>query len=249
MQRIFYFIFFQVIVLNVFASPYELWEEAVFYYKKGEESTVYQVQLESFNRSLFLFNQLQILKFPKGPLFQAIANTYFQLGQYSFALLYYEKALKQGMASSAIENDVRLAQEKLGLPLNDLGKNQSFFSFLNAHDFSFFLYFMSFLLFSLAIWVKTKALKQTAMLSGFLLLILLAIPLLNYYHEPLEGIIIKNTSLSLSPGQNTPQLTLQPIKEGSKVRILSIDSKGDWVKILHSENLIGYILTKNLRPI
>src|SRR4051812_44901770 len=95
--------------------PEEILQEAQRSYQQGEKALTYEERKLAFNRALFLYSSLeQEIQSPPASLNQALADTYFQLGEYAWAILYYQRALKQHSPNSFLLSHLEKAQQKLG---------------------------------------------------------------------------------------------------------------------------------------
>ncbi len=223
-------------------------------YQQGEKATNYEERKLAFNRALFLYSSLeQDRKLHSASLNQALADTYFQLAEYAWAILYYQRALKQDSSNHFLLSHLEKAQQKLGL-IQTSYKNFSpiaalFFALAHQFQLIFWVILVTFLAFSIAIWLPYLWIRQLAISGAILMCFLLTNALFFYYFTPLEGILIKPTGFYRSPDWNQPQLTNQPLLAGSKVKILQITLNENWLKIENSTGTIGYVPIASLRPI
>ena len=226
-------------------------------YQKGVQSTSYQERSDAFNQALFLYQSIdQAQENYSFGMDLALGDTYFQLGDYAWAILYYQRALYKNQHDVNVISHLALAQHKIGLPENiseeTQRKNHSI-SFLRelSDNSSILLWaiFVVFLINSSAIWVSLQWVRMCAAFSLFILLLLIGNYLFFYYTTPLEGVLVKTTGLYRSPDWSQPQITEQPLLAGSKVRILQMVSDKRWVKLKDSEGMIGYVPTENVRSI
>lgn len=225
-------------------------EEAQASYQLGEKATDYQERKLAFNKALLLYHNLEQENPQSADLDQALADTYFQLNEYAWAMLYYERALKNDSHHPLLMPHLTQTQEKLDLPksINQTQKNRFFFSLSQQTNVLFGTIFITFLMLSFSIWFSSYWLRKIAILCTLSLIFLTSNALFFYYSTPLEGILIKSTGFYRAPDWNQPQLKSQPLLAGSKVQILQMTANGNWLKI-EDAGLVGYIPTDHLRPI
>lgn len=225
-------------------------QEAQVSYQLGVKATHYQERKLDFNKALFLYHALEKENPYSADLDQALADTYFQLGEYAWAILYYERALKQGSQNVLLLPHLIQTQEKLGLPPSANQINRSGFFFFLSQQVNLLLgaTFITFLAFSCLIWFPCSWLRKFSIFCSALLIFLLGNTLFFYYSTPLEGVIIKSSGFYRAPDWNQAQLKNQPLLAGSKVQILQMTEDRNWLKI-EDAGVVGYISTNHLRPI
>lgn len=239
------------------ASLSELVNEANLSYRKGEQAVLFEEQEQAFNQALKLYFELvEQIDYPSGSLYQALAATYFQLGAPAWSILYNEKALKLDPRNSTILDHIQMAREQLGL--ESIQKNfnwrhllllDSLFSEGEKKVFFLVVWFLTIFMTYLAIWHSKKLFNNLSIVLNLFSLLLLFNIMLNYYFSPLEAILIESTGYYREPDKQQPQLTLLPKKAGTKVRVLTTNFQGNWLKVVDSEGLIGYIPARVIRII
>lgn len=229
----------------------ETLEKANAYYQKGKQATSFEEQQRAFNQSLFLFNQLE--RETKGSIPNIhfmLADNYIQLREYPWAILYYQRALKQDPDNPLINSHLENIQKRLGLPTHPPSSfKQGLFSLLYKSNLLFWAILITFFTCSAAIWFSYPWIRKMAIISLMLLALLLCQFGFFYYSTPLEGILIHPSGFYRIPDENQSQLTDRPLLAGSKVKILQISENGDWLKIENANDVIGYLPTANLRLI
>jgi tetratricopeptide (TPR) repeat protein len=227
-------------------------QEAQTNYQQGEKATTYEERKIAFNHALSLYHTLE-QGYPSPDIDQALADTYFQLGEYAWAILYYQRALKYNTHNALLISHLEQAQKKLGLskdrsPYQDKW-TEPFYILSQQTQLLFWVIFLTFVTLSCLIWLSFPWIRKLAIGSATLLGLLLANFLFFYYFTPLEGILVKTTGLYRAPDRNQPQLTNEPLLAGSKVQVLQITPDGNWLKIENAQGIIGYLPTLNLRLI
>lgn len=92
-----------------------------------EDKALESYEKGDFNQALTLYKKED----KSGELYYNLGNTYYQLGQYPWAIFYYYRALSLRPGDIRIENNLKVTQEKLEIPLDI---PSSFFGF--NHFFS-----------------------------------------------------------------------------------------------------------------
>ncbi len=247
-----YFYIYQFLALTFFPL---IWgnrettlQEAYNNYQKGEHAQTYKERQLFFNHALFLFNSVENSEANNPALNQALGNTYFQLGQYAWAILHYQRALKNGSTNPNLLPHLKRAQERLGLPVSETktGKSNFLITSIQQNQLLFWLIFITFLAGSCTIWLAPSWICKMVLIGIFTLSFILESTLFFYYSAPLEGVLVQSTSLYLAPNKEQPQMIHTLLYAGSIVQILSITDDGKWLKIQHSKEKEGYILTQAL---
>jgi tetratricopeptide (TPR) repeat protein len=243
------FIFF---ILPLWGTPEQMIQKANASYQAGEKAATYHERKLAFNHALYLYHQAE-QESPIASLKRAIGDTYFQLGEYAWAILYYQRALNTDPRDALATSHLEKAQQQLGLSDSSSSHQNAALAPLHtlSRNFRLLLWVicLTFLLWTLAIWFPTRRIRQFATLSSLLLLLLLSNLVFFYFFAPIEGILVVSTGFYRAPDQNQPQLTTLPLLAGSKVTILQMTSNGEWTKISNAKGLIGYIPTSTVRAI
>ena len=239
------------LILQASSPMEELLEKANINYQEGELATTFEDRRQAFNRALTLYSLVdQQLSTHTPDLDRAIADSYFQLGEYPWAILYDERALRKNPGDQQLMSRLEKAQEKQGLLFSppQTFRNQliSFLLLPQQFELFFWMALLTFSVCSAAIWFPHSAIRKMAAGSTILLLVFFAALLFSYYFIPLEGIIVKSTGFYLNPNLQAGQLTKEPLWAGSKVRILQT-ANGDWLKIADQKEVIGYVPAANIR--
>lgn len=242
-------------IFPLWGTSEDILQEAQKSYQQGEQAVTYEERKLAFNRALFLYSALEKqITHSSASLDQALADTYFQLEEYPWAIVYYQRALKQQSTNSLLLSHLEKAQQRLGLPTSSYKSPPNplvdpFFALARQSQLLFWVILITFLVFSTAIWFPYSWIRNLAISCAILLSFLLGNLLFFYYFTPLEGILIKTTGFYRAPDWNEPQLTSQPLLAGSKIQILQMTANKDWLKIATSTGIVGYIPATSLRPI
>lgn len=231
-------------------------EAAYTSYRQGEEAKTLVERQKAFNQALLLYLKAS-QQGSSAMLNYNIGNSFYQLEEYPWAILYYNRALMQKPNDAIVKHNLTLAEKQLGLPstLTDsyfksiiVYFNQ--FIILPDQLFLFFLLGMlSLLIASCFLWFQYKWLKDLAFSSIGLSAIVLTISLISQYGIPVEGIVISTTHMYRNAGREYPLVFDAPIWAGTKVRILNVVDHGQWLKIVIADGNWGYIPYESIRLI
>jgi len=255
--------FFFLLAFLLFCSPCVAQEEDLLtqanrlYASAGEPSSLLERQ-RNFNQALSLYLEIEQNQPPmtqSGALYQAIADCYFQLGQYALAVLYDYRALRLDPLNSTVHERLNGALHKLGLPPKTTDDGIERILSLNfrltlpqRYEFFFILGCLTVAMGSLAIWFPSRWMKKGLFLSAILTTLALLNLVITLYFSPIEGVLIESTGLYRGPDLNQPQLLSIPLMKGNKVKILD-SPKNEWIKIASPEGDIGYIPINAIRMI
>ncbi len=224
--------------------------DANHYYVQGEQTNSYHERTLAFNNALNIYHSLE--DSPNHPpyLEQALADTYYQLEEYAWAILYYHRAIKKNGFNEDLAKHLDLAYQKLGLrrTLDKHSVNTLLFDLGQNYKVIFISIIIVFFTLSISIWYPLPWPRRIARFCSVFLLILLGNVLFIYYTSPVEGILIKPTGFYRAADWHQPQLRQFPLLAGSKVKILKMVKEGSWLKIEESDQ-VGYIPTDQIRII
>ncbi len=180
---------FLLILLFFFSSclalePNDQLEEANRSYRQGEQATIWIERKKAFNQALSLYleleNQFKLFN-DSNKLYEAIADSYFQLGEYAWSILYSYRALELKPQDRNVQDQLYRAQEKLGLPphtkiarLNRFLSFNRLLSLPQRFELFFWLSVITLSFFSLSIWFPLMMLlkRLTHILLGILCFLL-----------------------------------------------------------------------------
>lgn len=229
-------------------------QEANASLQQGEKATAYEERKDALNHALSLYHVIEQTS-PSPSLTRIIGDVYFQLGEYPWAVLYYQRTLKNEPQDPIAVAHLEAARQKLGIADHaPAAKEQNpfvkGFAALAGHDLLlFWAILLTFLACSFAIWLPSPFLRKAAGGCSVIALLLLINFTVFYYSAPLEGILIAPTGFYQAPGKNQPQLTSLPLLAGSKVNVLQLSADGEWLRITNDAGLIGYVPASALRLI
>lgn len=243
----------------IFENPGDKLAEANEDYKKGEESKTIIEREIHFNKALSTYLKLEKdyrPEFGDGKLYYNIANSYYQLGQYPYAIYYYHKAKKLMSSDAAVQGNLNTALEKLHMkkdPEPSIFHNIFFFHYYfslpERLQILFTLTFVSLLIWSFYIWKPVKRIRGIGILFIFLLLIMLSSVLFTKYVSSLEAIIVRSSPLYKDAGLEFAKVSEKPYEGGLKVQVLGIERGGSWLWVLTPDGSLGYVPAENIKII
>lgn len=249
-----FFIFIVLLELTFLAKrngDVRLKEAEDSYYAAEQAKTVANRQ-EGFNRALKFYKELEAEyqpEFGTGKLYFNLANSYYQLEEYPWAILYYYKASALMPREVKVAQNLKSALNKLSLS-NESKQNVFDQIFFFHHYLSlperlqlFFLFALVALFFaSWKIWLKKRWINFILFVSLlFASLMLLSVSYTRYL-TPLEGVIVRSTNLYRDAGVQYAKATDQPIPSGTKVEVKDVLLRnGKWLKIATPEGQFGYV--------
>lgn len=237
----------------------ELIQEANESYIAGERAETVSKRKEAFNHALSLYKQAEAESYPEfsnGKLYYNIANTYFQLEEYPWAILYDYKALQLRPDDERIQRNLDIALDKAGVfKQNEESVFQRIFFWHNSIPLPkrlqiiFILSTLLLVVISIYIWNRNTNWKKVIYFVGFVWVLFFGSVLYSRYFSSIDGVIVNPTLLFLGAGSEYAAVTDQPVISGSKVQVLEILQDGKWVKVMTTSGKIGYIPNTSLQVI
>lgn len=222
-------------------------------YHSGERASTIAEREAAFNRALLLYTELEEKNHPvygNGKLYFNIGNSYFQLGQYPLAIVYYYRALALDPRSETIANNLHLAQAKLGINVSEetslfdkLFFFHTKFSLPERLQALFVLGLVLLLLLSFYLWRGSHGIKTAIKWIGCAWLLMLLSVGYTRYFSPVEAVVVDPTVLYRDAGEQYAKVSDQPVLPGSKVRIIDSSQEGNWLKVITSQGTVGYLLS------
>jgi len=224
-------------VWPLFAFDQATAEKAYRAYQDGEQSTSVEKRKASFNEALALLLSMASEQ-PSAKLYYDLGNTYFQLGEYGFAILYYDKALKSAPRDSRVRKNLAIAQAKAGLPAepwNFWHNVVLFFHYrVSSEEKAFIamgLFAFAFVLASLHVWLRQPTFFHLAKWGAIVACIFLLSLFWVQYVAPPEAVLVQPCQLRRGPGTEYAFSSARPALAGLKVDVLEVTSGGSWVKV------------------
>ncbi len=234
-------------------------KDAADNYQTGEKAKTVAQRKQAFNQALDLYVALEQDYQPQygtGRLYYNIGNTYFQLGQYGWAILYYQRAKALMPRADRVQHNLAVVQDKLSLPHSDekglIGRVFFFHTYFSLPErLQLFAVFCLFTLFfySAYLWSKHVWYLKSAVVAGSLMGIMLLSLGYTRYLAPLEATLVQSTELRRDAGEQFAKVTQQPLPTGMTLEVLSILPDGSWFKVLSPNGELGYVPQDAIRLI
>jgi len=226
-------------------------EQAANFYQKGEKATTIIERSQAFNQALDLYLQLDRGHHPRhgnGALYYNIGNTYFQLGEYPRAILYYHRAQALQPRNHQIARNLDVVNQKLelqkGSQTNGLGNFFVFNSLLSIPEriqifFGLCVLFFGFLIVNT--WWPYSQLRIGAIVCGIALSLVSLSLIYTYYFSPIKAIIVRPVEMRRDAGLQYAKVDGKLLSAGMEVEVLSTTSSGDWLKIVTPKGELGFV--------
>jgi len=234
-------------------------DDAYMSYLEGESAQMLDVRKKAFNKALDIYLKLDKEYQPRygnGKLYYNIGNTFFQLEQYPWSVLYYEKTHYLQPRDEKVLRNLMRVQDKLQLTRvasrGVFDKVFFFHTYLSLPERLqlFCLFSLAAILFSSAfIWKRSRWSKNGLVISVSMLVVMLMSLGYSRYLAPVEGVLVKTIDLRRDAGEQYAKVGKQPIQGGTKVEVLSSAPDGAWLKVLTPNGELGYVSQEAIRMI
>ena len=236
-----------VLVVNVglFAQGNILFEQANKAYEQ-----------EKYNEAIDIYNRLMRSNTLNAPeLYYNLANAYYKTNKIAPSIYYYEKALVLKPNDKAIQDNLILAK-RMRIDNFDIISEPFLAKVLNAFT-SFFtvdiwaMISIIFALLFLALFTLYFLKRKRIFFIGFwmsLFLVFYAFLSANYQLNKLNNnsfAIVFDKEISLQKEAQLTADTIEPLHEGTKVKVLEQD--GDWSKVQLSDGREGWLLNDSIK--
>lgn len=216
-------------------------------YHEGEQATDTEVRKKAFNEALMLYLKEEGAN-SSSALSYDIANTYYQLHEYGYAILYYYKALKADPRNQLAFTNLQIALQKAGLPIdvpNAAQKYLLFFHFMLSHNekvtTTLILLLLAFSFFSMHLWMHQDYLKKVGIYCLWAVVPFLGSLLyLDNFSEP-QAIVVQPSALRRDAGDQYATIPSNPALAGMKVTVLSVKADGNWLLVRLPSGTEGYL--------
>ncbi len=224
-------------------------------YHAGEVATTVGAKEQDFNRALRLYSQLEGEP-GDGKLYYNIGNTYFQLEQYGWAILYYLRAQRLLPRDDRIQFHLALARAQQNLPLEPESKvkNILFFWHLKlsqSERVKLFIALCALLAIfgSLWLWKCSEIMKILTAIVSVAAAILLSSMLYFHYFAPVDAVIVKAFGLYHGPREDYALVRDEPFAPGTEVKVEKAIDSGTWLKVVAPDGKVGYVPSDVIRII
>lgn len=239
----------------IYSDDIDLINKSYDAYVKGETATTLEERSRFFNEALSYYTQLERPN-STGELLCNIGNCYYQLSEYPWAILYYNRALIKLPREEKIKNNLAAAENKAGV---SVVKNTTLtqlllffhtsFSVEERVKFSLIASIMILGIFSLAIWSRTTAFYKLGIWIALVGSLFLGSILTTLFFSPVNCVCIKSTPLFRDAGAQYSHILEKPILAGSVLKVNGSTEKGDWLKIELPNGVKGYVPGESVRII
>jgi tetratricopeptide (TPR) repeat protein len=224
-------------------------EDAAVQYNLGEKTQTAAERNTVFNSVLSLYHEIEEEGFSEsGSLNFNIANTYFQLGEYPKAILYYYRAQQQLPRVERIRSNLLTTQNKLKIETETSHSifHQVLFVYYKLSQSEriglvFSLSSLAFLFFSIQIFRKSLLFKLPGICISAVVVILFCTATLDRYFSPIEAVLLEPALMYRDAGEQYSFVQDQPLFAGSKVIVLDVLKEGAWLKIRTDKGGVGFI--------
>lgn len=254
-SRMYRYILLLVLLTGPLLGEESLGDKAFREYTEAEQAKNPDVRKKAFNDALMHYLQAEPSQ-PSGELCLNIANTYFQLGEYGFAILYYYKAEAQMPRDQEVAFNLHVALQKVGIEAPSPSFIQNYLLYVHtklSHNekavLALILFFAAFGCASGHIWQPQAFLKKMALFFGVVGLIIFTSLLWSDYFSSPQAVIVHPTELRRSAGEQYAVIAGNPGLPGTKVEVLSVGQEGNWMKVRLPSGEIGYIAKEYVRLI
>lgn len=226
-------------------------------YNSALESQDSEFRKRNLNKALQLLLSIE-RQMPEEEMQQAIygdiANLYFLLQQYPFSILYLKRALLNGTQQQVMLQTLKEAEARLFLKTQKLNLWQRMlerlptFSNFQWHVITYFLFFLF-----LTAWAYSFLKNKRLQLNIFTLaLLLMAVCSWSYsfyrdHFEPVSAVMVDSAILIRGPGEEFNVVSDIPVPSGTTVRVINIDTNGEWLKIIVPEGHTGFVPYEKIR--
>lgn len=220
-------------------------QQAYAFYQKGERAETLTIRQKAFNRSIELYMKADLKKNDAALLYN-IGNTYYQLGEYSQAIYYYQKASLLSPRWGKLHQNLSLAQEKNGLESYQMNRLLS-----KQEKQSIFYACLLMALGSLFVAVSTRQMKKRRVAAALTIGLVFA-SLFFVYHlhlAPVKAVLTQGSYLRRDAGTHYAPVAAKPLRSGDAIEILNVEEHRDWAQVSTRDGLVGYVPQEYIRSI
>lgn len=225
---------------------------AAAFYSTAERSTEPHEAMRQFNAALEIYQSVAVDHFSPGLYFN-LANCYFQLGEYPWAIFYYERALRLAPRDRRVVKQLQTALLRAGL--GDRREESSVSRYLGLQWLSVrervacalglgcLLAFVG----SISIWTARRLLYRLSVALAVGTALLLATALVPQLFLHCRAIVIKGAMMRCDGGEHYALVASTPLLAGSKIVVKTTATDRQWIEIVTAEGEVGYIPAENVR--
>lgn len=260
--QFFVFIGLLVLILAMFVfrtGDMRAVQQAEEYYRKGEMATTIYSRKEAFNHALEILLKLDNTYHPNfgtGRLQYNIGNTYFQLNEYPFSILYYERAKALMPRSPMIKRNLAQTQSRAGLKITegpvgllDLFLLKPYLSLPERLQLFAALAALTLVFASAWLWTRKPWLSKIAGAFLVLALVLLVNLGVTHYFSPVEAVLVQAAELRRDAGMEFAQVGNAPFLGGTIVEVVGTSPNGRWLKVAVPGGDFGFMPSEAVKLI
>ncbi len=229
--------------------------EAYASYMQGANADIVSEQQEAYNRALRLYGQLE-QEPGNGKLFYNIANTYYELGEYGWAIYYYRLAQQLLPRNDQIRQQLTRTLVKQSLPTpveQPVVQNVLYWQYKMSQPERVLLFIAllgaTFLIASLYVWVRREPIKILVGVLGTCSAIVLGSILYIQYFAPTQAIVVEAYGLYHTPSEESAIVSGEPLIPGTSLQVHDILDDGTWLKVVTPTGQMGYLPSEAARVV
>lgn len=246
-----------LVPFSLFSEPYETWQEAERFYTLGELSETALERRDHFNKALSLFADVDaetvLGSHARGILFYNLGNSYFQLGEYPHALLYYYRAEKLIPREERVKQNIQVVLEKLRINASPPSPFSFLFAVITQFSFSERVYLfaaiwgIALFMATCHIWISSRVFLWMQIGFGMAALLLALTLIYSYSLAPVEGVIVRATGLYRDAGHQYQTNRETPLRAGSRLEVLEEAKEGAWLRVKAGDGTSGFVPQEVIR--
>lgn len=250
--------YFTLFLLVFSTAAWSFEDTALQAYREGELAKTVHDRTEAFNRALKIYSEWDEKNQPdfgNGKLFYNLANTFYQLEEYPWAVYNYYRSLKLQPLDEPTKSNLKATETKLGV-INPKTQTIASYLFLESilslpqrQQLFFFFTVITFLVASAWLWTSRRVFKGLFYALALISLFLFCSLVHTRYFSPIEGIIVQAGVLYRDAGEQYAKVTEHPILPGTKVQVIDVLEQGTWLKVITPTNQVGYVQNSLIRII
>ena len=227
--------------------------EAYASYMQGANADTVPEQEAAFNRALKLYAQLE-QEPGNGKLFYNMANIYYELGEYGWAIYYYRQAQQLLPRNDQIRQQLTRTLIKQGLmpPMEKpVAQNVLYWQYKMSQSERILLFVALFsltlFLASLLVWIRREPVKILFGLVASCSALVLGSILYAQYFAPFEAIVVGAYGIYHAPSEESAIVSGEPLIPGTSIEVRAMIDDGSWLRISTPSGQTGYLPSEAAR--
>jgi len=232
-------------------------QEADNSYLSGENAKTIAERQAAFNHALSLYLDLEKdynPRFGTGKLSYNIGNAYYQLGEYAWSILYYQRAKALMPRDERVQRNLSAALKRLSLPnpsengfFADIFSFRPYLSLPERLQLFFAFNILALMFCSWYFYRRSRGIKIVAAFSLALMALMLLSLGYTRYFSPIQAVVVHSVDLRRDAGEHYAKVGKQPVAAGTNVEVLSESNDGKWLKVLAPSGEMGYAPQSDVR--